>query len=130
VISVDTNLLARFLLKDDPAQFRRAVAVLQADEDVFIPITVLLELAWVLKARETTREEILASLRGIQALPHVRQQHAEAVHVALGWVDAGMDVADALHLALSGNATKFLTFDTTLARRAARLGTQPPASAP
>lgn len=130
MISVDTNLLARFLLKDDPAQFRRAVAVLQADEDVFIPITVLLELAWVLKARETTREEILASLRGILALPHVRQQHAEAVRVALDWVDAGMDVADALHLALSGKATKFLTFDTTLARRAARLGARPPASAP
>lgn len=130
MISVDTNLLARFLLKDDPAQFRRAVAVLEADEDVFIPITVLLELAWVLKSRETTREEILASLRGILALPHVRQQHAEAVRIALGWVDAGMDVADALHLALSGNATKFLTFDTTLARRAARLGARPPASAP
>lgn len=130
MISVDTNLLARFLLKDDPTQFRRAVAVLQADEDVFIPITVLLELAWVLKARETTREEILVSLRGILALPHVRQQHAEAVRVALGWVDAGMDVADALHLALSGNATKFLTFDATLACRAARLGAQPPASAP
>ena len=93
MISVDTNLLARFLLKDDPVQFRRAVAVLQADEDVFIPITVLLELAWVLKARETTREEILASLRGILALPHVQQQHVEAVRVALGWVDAGMDVA-------------------------------------
>jgi predicted nucleic-acid-binding protein len=130
VISVDTNLLARFLLKDDPAQFRRAVAVLQADEDVFIPITVLLELAWVLKAREATREEILASLRGILALPHVRQQHAEAVRVAFGWVDSGMDVADALHLALSGKATKFLTFDTTLVHRAARLGAQPPASAP
>lgn len=130
MISVDTNLLARFLLKDDPAQFRRAVAVLQADEDVFIPITVLLELAWVLKARETTREEILASLRGILALPHVQQQHAEAVRVALGWVDAGMDVADALHLALSGKATKFLTFDAALARRAARLGARPPASAP
>jgi predicted nucleic-acid-binding protein len=129
VISVDTNLLARFLLKDDPAQFRRAVAVLQADDDVLIPITVLLELAWVLKARETTREEILASLRGILALPHVRQQHAEAVRAALDWVDAGMDVADALHLALSAKATKFLTFDTTLARRAARLGALPPASA-
>ncbi len=130
MISVDTNLLARFLLKDDLAQFRRAVAALQSDEEVFIPITVLLELAWVLKARDTTHEEILASLRGILALPHARPQHPEAVRVALGWVDAGMDIADALHLALSGKATKFLTFDTTLARRAAKLGAQPPASAP
>ena len=130
MISVDTNLLARFLLKDDPAQFRRAVAVLQSDEDVFIPITVLLELGWVLKARNTTHEEVLASLRGITALPHVRPQHPEAVRTALAWVEAGMDIADALHLALSGKATKFLTFDTTLARRAAKIGAYPPASAP
>lgn len=130
MISVDTNLLARFLLKDDAAQFRRAVAALQSGEEVLIPVTVLLELAWVLKSRQATREEIAASLRAILALPHVSSQHAEAVRVALGWADEGMDVADALHLALSGKAARFLTFDTTLVRHAAKLGTRPPASAP
>lgn len=130
MISVDTNLLARFLLKDDPAQHRRAIAVLKSDEEVFIPITVLLELAWVLRIRDSTREEILASLRGILALPRVRSQHEEAVRVALGWIETGMDIADAFHLALGGKASRFLTFDAALARRAGKLGTQPPASAP
>ena len=130
MISVDTNLLARFLLRDDPDQYRRAVAALAGDEEVFIPITVLLELAWVLKAREVTREEILLSVQGILALPHVRLQHAEAVRAALRWAKAGVDVADALHLALSGQSTKFLTFDATLVRRATKLGAQPPASSP
>ena len=130
MISVDTNLLARFLLKDDPAQHRRAVAVFKSDEEVFIPVTVLLELAWVLRIRDTTREEIIASLRGILALPRVRPQHEEAVRTALGWIEAGMDVADAFHLALSGKASRFLTFDASLARRTAKLGTQPRASAP
>ena len=130
MISVDTNLLARFLLKDDAAQFRRAVAVMQSGEEIYIPVTVLLELAWVLRGRETTREEIAGSLRGILALPHARMQHADAVRAALAWADEGMDVADALHLALSGKATRFVTFDTTLARRAARLGARPPVSAP
>ena len=130
MISVDTNLLARFLLKDDAAQFRRAVAVMQSGEEIYIPVTVLLELAWVLRGRESTREEIAASLRGILALPHARMQHADAVRAALAWADEGMDVADALHLALSGKATRFVTFDTTLARHAARLGARPPVSAP
>ncbi len=130
MISVDTNLLARFLLQDDAAQFRRAVAVLQSGEEVFVPVTVLLELAWVLRSREATREEIVESLRGLLALPHVRCQHAEAVRIALGWAEDGMDVADALHLALSGKAARFLTFDATLARQAARLGARPVASAP
>lgn len=130
MISVDTNLLARFLLRDDPDQYRRAVAALAGDEEVFIPITVLLELAWVLKAREVTREEILLSVQGILALPHVRLQHAEAVRAALRWAKAGVDVADALHLALSGQSTKFLTFDANLVRRATKLGARPPASSP
>ena len=130
MISVDTSLLARFLLKDDSAQHRRAVAVLKSDEEVFIPITVLLELAWVLRIRDSTREEILASLRGILALPRVKSQHEEAVRIALGWIEAGMDIADAFHLALSGKASRFLTLDAALARRAGKLGTQPPASAP
>ena len=130
MIGVDTNLLARFLLKDDPAQHRRAVATLQRGEEIFIPVTVLLELAWVLRARAATREEIAGSLRSILALPHARPQHSEAVRRALGWVGEGMDVADAFHLALSDKAAKFLTFDATLARRAARLGATPPTSAP
>jgi predicted nucleic acid-binding protein len=130
MISVDTNVLARLLLKDDPVQHRRALAVLESGEEVFIAITVLLELAWVLKGRGATREEILASLRGVLALPQVRAQHAEAVRVAFGWIDAGMDIADAFHLTLSGKAARFLTFDTTLARCAGKLGAQPRASAP
>ena len=41
-----------------------------------------------------------------------------------------MDVADAFHLALSGKASRFLSFDAALARRADKLGARPPASAP
>ena len=130
MISLDTNLLARFLLKDDAAQHRRAVAVLQSGEDLFIPITVVLELAWVLKVRGTTREELVDCLRGILALPHVRAQHREELHQALNWIETGMDVADALHVALSGKADRFLTFDAALVRRAARLGVQPTPAAP
>ena len=130
MISVDTNLLARLLLKDDLVQYRRAVAALQAEHEVFIPITVLLELAWVLKIRESTREEILASIRGILALPRVRTQHPEAVRTALGWIEEGMDIADAFHLSLSDKTTRFLSFDETLVRHATKLGAQPPLSAP
>ena len=130
MIAVDTNVLARFLLKDDPAQFRRAVAVLQSGDEIFIPVTVLLELAWVLKSREVTSEEIAASLRGIMTLPNIRLQHAESIRAALGWVDKGMDVADALHLSLSAKASRFVTFDTTLGRSAAKLNARPEVTAP
>ena len=90
----------------------------------------LLELAWVLRARQSTREEILISLRGLLDLPHVGQQHHDAVRTALRWVAEGIDVADALHLALSPGASRFLTFVAALARTATRIGAQPPASTP
>lgn len=130
MISIDTNVLARFVLADDAGQHRRAVAVLEAGEDLFIPVTVLLELAWVLGAREATRTEITSAVRKIVSLPRAHAQHPEAVLRALDWMDAGLDVADAFHLALSERSDKFLSFDANLSRRAARLGARPAVSAP
>lgn len=127
---VDTNVLARFLLADDPAQHRRSLAALEAEEDIFVPVTVLLELAWVLSARLATRAEITSALRKIVALPRARAQHPEAVRRALDWMDAGLDFADAFHLALSERTDRFRSFDANLSRRAARLGARPPVAAP
>ena len=130
MISVDTNVLARFVLADDAGQHRRAVAALETAEDLFIPVTVLLELAWVLGARDATRAEITSALRKIVDLPRVRAQHPDAVRRALDWMDAGLDFADAFHLALSERSDKFLSFDAAFSRRAAKLDTRPVVSAP
>ena len=46
--AVDTNILARFYLRDDAAQGRIAASVLSGG-DVFVPKTVILELEWVLR---------------------------------------------------------------------------------
>ena len=127
---VDTNVLARFLLADDSTQHRRSLAALEAEEDLFIPVTVLLELAWVLSARLATRAEITSALRKIVALPRARAQHPESVRRALDWMDAGLDFADAFHLALSDRTDRFLSFDANLSRRASRLGARPAVSAP
>jgi predicted nucleic-acid-binding protein len=55
MIAVDTNILARFYV-DDPsdseAEKQRPVAkrILTESADVFVPLTVVLELEWVLRA--------------------------------------------------------------------------------
>lgn len=53
MIALDTNVLVRFLVEDDPEQTERARAVLQkavaADEPCFVPEIVLCELVWVLE---------------------------------------------------------------------------------
>ncbi|MSQ58705.1 MAG: PIN domain-containing protein [Betaproteobacteria bacterium] len=131
MIALDTNLLARFLLGDEPVQSAAAKRVLEnPDEPLWIPVTVTLELAWVLKSRGVPREACIEALRTLFALPNVRPQLPGAIATAFQSSDGGIDLADALHLALSANAGKFLSFDTQLAKQARRLGTYPVVSPP
>ena len=48
--AVDTNVLVRAFVQDDEAQAQRAEAFLGA-EPVYVPVTVVLELEWVLRSR-------------------------------------------------------------------------------
>jgi predicted nucleic-acid-binding protein len=48
MIAVDTNILARLLLRDDEAQYLKAVHLFDDGRDYTAPPTVILELVWVL----------------------------------------------------------------------------------
>ena len=130
MVSVDTNVLVRFLTADDPDQFRRAKALL-GREDIFIAKTVVLETEWVLRSTYNfPPPQIEAALRGVIGLPGVTIEDSDAVARALGWFAAGLDFADALHLASAGEAATFATFDRPLIRRAKALRHAPKLVAP
>lgn len=121
MLAVDTNVVVRLLTNDDPAQARRAAAVF-VDDDIFIPVTVLLETEWVLRyAYGLDRFAILRGLRGVLGLPQVRPQDPVRIAIALDWYEHGLDFGDALHLAASRHAERFVTFDLKFARRAKAL---------
>lgn len=124
--ALDTNILARYLLRDDARQSLRACALLKEDQTYWIPITVILELAWVLRSDGVPRSEIAQRLQELLELPGVHVQLSEAVSLALAWVKDGLDVPDAIHLALSQKTDKFVTFDRDLVKRAAALRISPP----
>ncbi len=128
MIALDTNLLVRYLLNDDEAQAETAEALLASGEICFIPVTVWLELVWVLECYDCQRPEIAKSLRHLMGLPNLQPGDMLALLRALNWYESGMDFADALHLALSSSAGSFITFDRPLVKRAKRLETQPPVS--
>ena len=52
--ALDTNVLVRYLVQDDAAQFaaaRRLIRRCVADDaTLFVPVTVVLELEWVLRS--------------------------------------------------------------------------------
>jgi predicted nucleic-acid-binding protein len=131
LIALDTNILARYLLDDEPAQARAARRLLaDTKAEYWIPVTVVLELAWVLRKGDAPRSVVMERLRDLLRLRNVRVQNADLVFQALRWAAQGMDLADALHLVLSGKAERFATFDEALVKQARKLGVQRPVSAP
>jgi predicted nucleic-acid-binding protein len=131
VRAVDTNVLARYYLQDDARQGHLAASILAAG-DIFVPKSVVLELEWVLRfvARQPGRK-VLACLAHLLALPGVTIEDQEEVEHAVRACAAGLDFADALHLATSHSCTELLTFDDRgYARRASRLKLKPPVRVP
>jgi len=130
VIAVDTNLIVRFLVRDDPAQAARARALIDA-QPILLLKTVLLEAEWALrKSYGFDRTATAEGLRRLIGLPGVEVEDRAAVARAFAWFDQGLDLADALHLASSGRASAFATFDRTLQRRARTLVEATPVIAP
>jgi predicted nucleic-acid-binding protein len=131
VRSVDTNVLARFYLRDDATQGRIAAAVLSAG-DVFVPKTVVLELEWVLRyVADQPENKVIECLAHLIALPGVTVEDRDEIETALGHFRNGIDFADALHLAASKSCSELLTFDDRgYARRAKKLRLKPPVRVP
>lgn len=122
MIAVDTNVVVRLLTGDDPAQTQRAVALF-SQSHILIAKTVLLEMEWVLRySYEQSPAAILAAFRKLIGLPQVTVEDGVAVAEALTGYEAGMDFADALHLASGREAEAFATFDARLKKRAGEQG--------
>ena len=117
--ALDTNVLARLILEDDPEQSPIAEALVLG-RPCAVSDTVLLELAWVLKTAGGMGErEVAGRIRRLLDLPTIHVADEPAVRTALDDVDAGMDVADAFHCALSAGADRLATFDRRFADVAA-----------
>lgn len=118
--AVDTNVLVRALVQDDPAQSARAERLL-GENKVYVPVTVMLELEWVLRSRYAFRPRLVAeAIIGIAALPNVVLGERLAVLAAAEKSAKGWDFADALHHALSAGCDDFVTLDADLVKRAAK----------
>lgn len=125
MIALDTNILARFLLNDDPAQFKQARDLLARSDSYTAPPTVLLELVWVLESYDCTRDEVVQALKMLMGLPNFKPKSFEAICYAVNWYAEGMDFGDAMHLALSAGDDAFTTFDKTLGKVAEQKGIAP-----
>lgn len=118
VRAVDTNILVRWLLGDDPVQSALAVQILS--EPSYVSLTVLTELGWVLeKALGISRPIVGQMLDKVVILEHVQVDKRPSVLWAIERYHQGADWADMMHVvAASGTAPVFATFDRRIARDA------------
>jgi predicted nucleic-acid-binding protein len=120
MLGIDTNVLVRFLVRDDQTQFGKARKLLKREVSsgrrVFINQLVLLETEWVLRSRYgLAKTQMLETISGLLDAPDVQLEDEPAVEEAVFvWRDANADFADCLigarNRRLGCNATA--TFDT------------------
>lgn len=116
--AIDTNVVVRYLIGDDPRQAARARAAVD-EGNVFVGTTVLLESDWVLRSvYGLASEEVAAALRAFSGLPGVTVEDPNLLMRALDRTEMGMDFADALHLGAAAHCESMLTFDRGFVRRA------------
>ncbi|MEB3199254.1 MAG: type II toxin-antitoxin system VapC family toxin [Synechococcaceae cyanobacterium] len=125
-VALDTNLLARLLTGDDPEQALRAAELIDGSPACYVPITVVLELEWVLRgAYRLQREAVITALESLMAIRQVHLEQEDLVRQALRWHQRGLDFAGALHLLRSEGCACLATLDRAFVNAAAELGLQP-----
>ena len=115
MLGIDTNVLVRFLVRDDERQFGKAQKLIARErargEPVFVSHLVLLEAEWVLRSRYAiAKSDILRVFSGLLDSMELRIEDESSVEQALFlWKDSGADFADCLiacrHVALGCRAT-------------------------
>ena len=125
MIAIDTNVLIRYLVRDDAEQAEAARALLvevSSERPGFICREVTIEVVWVLeRAYRLPREEIAALLDELIATEGLVVEAADAVtQAAFAYRQGGADFSDLMILAAAkrAGAQPLYTFDRTLARLA------------
>ncbi|QJE72422.1 type II toxin-antitoxin system VapC family toxin [Aerophototrophica crusticola] len=113
IFTVDTNILVRAIMQDDPAQSPIATRCLQTAQKFAVPTPVLCELAWVLsRTYGYTRSALAVAIFALRDFENAILD-TEAVDAGLAMLHAGGDFADGAvaHMGSRMGAPLFLSFD-------------------
>ena len=124
MIGLDTNVVVRYLVQDDPVQSAAAVQVVDAlteDDPGYLSLVTIVELYWVLRRSYKLSATRCAELiEGLLNAREIQVDRAAQVRAALVSSRDGLDFADALivHVGRAAGCDHTVTFD----RRAASTG--------
>ena len=124
--ALDTNVLVRFLVKDNERQAKTIYRILkqaESDKEVFfVPLLVVLETVWVLESvYKIKRQEIIDSINELLLMPILEFETQPAiVNFVSSARETKIDLSDLLiaHAAKFSGCESVLTFD----KRASNFG--------
>ncbi len=120
--ALDTNIVARLIVGDDPRQTRAAEKLVASEPSTVAP-SVLMECEWVLRAGYRLDAKLIAaSMRDLLTLQNIEATDPVLTQQALQGYEAGLDFADALHAAQRQDGETFATFDKQFVQRAPKAG--------
>jgi len=112
-IIADTNLLLRFVVSDDPVQYKLALEIMEQAEAIVVSNVALCEFAWVLRTRYgASREDIAAAIVQLRETSKTVLDNP-AVDAGLSVLKSGADFADGV-IAYEGRwlgGETFVSFD-------------------
>lgn len=119
MIGLDTNVLIRYLTRDDHEQWKQASQIIQQNQPCFISNVVLCEVVWVLRGRpyQFSKDEIIATLEMMVQSSGFEFESRSVVYQALQRTKQGRaDFSDYLIGAIARQigCTETITFDQKL----------------
>jgi predicted nucleic-acid-binding protein len=102
MLGVDTNVLVRYLVRDDQSQYEKVRRLIEREvrqgEPVLVSLLVLLETEWVLRSRYAlSKPEILAALSALLDTSDLEFEDEPCVEQAVyAWKEAQVEFADCL----------------------------------
>ena len=102
MLGVDTNVIVRYLTRDDQQQYERARRLIDREvtkgEPVLVNLLVLLETEWVLRSRyEMAKPDIVSAFSALLDTADLTFEDEPSVETAIySWKDSAADFADCL----------------------------------
>lgn len=125
MIGLDTNVLVRYIMQDDPGQSLKATQIVESLEGAgsgYVTLVSVVELVWVLSTSfELSRAQVAQALDAIIRTKQFKIENADQVIRALRVFKIGKsDFADCLieRSANSAGCDKTLTFDVNASKHA------------
>lgn len=123
MIGLDTNVVVRYTMQDNPQQYSLAATLIEKltiDDPGFVPLVVVIELVWVLSSSfELARAQIISALEILLQIKEIQVERAEVVWRALRvYQGSSADFADCMveRSAAAAGCLRTMTLDRSAAK--------------